>query len=844
MQSIEQARHALRAGLAAGEDGAALLGRYSDAVAELVGQRASAAIDATAGRFGPITIVAIGALGRRELAPHSDLDLVILSRQASGDGESEFDLFVRSFVHPLWDVGLRPNVIVHDSETWLAAAVDDLTLCTALLDVRPLAGDAEMVAYLRDQAVERFFGPRRETFLRRLAEEVEDRHARYGGTVYLVEPDLKLGPGGLRDLAVVQWCLMATHGSMDIEALAGEDRVRPRLASIIASSRSTLFRLRIALHLAANRPQDRLVFQYQERLPPLLGLIGDGPIADAELVGAIELAMQSYYRAARDLLRYGRRVCERCMPERPREGVTRRLDERFAIVDGRLTHDGAQLFTETPILALEAIELARDQEVELSGETFDAIAEALAQPSAQRLADEPEAQRRFLDLLCHPDDFGRPPSLDLCNELRILEKLVPEFAPIRGRMQHDTYHVYTVDEHTLQAISMLKRLARGEHNKDFPLATALHLEIDDPRVLYLATLVHDTGKAGPGDQCESGAEIARTVATRSGLSPSEVERCALLVREHLAMPLLSQKRDLSDPLLIAEFAEKVRDRQTLKELYLLSLVDMAQVRPGNLTSWKLTLLDELYLLTSAHLQRGTLRGRPRSPRVGELAGMPERYYSLYHLEMRMHHQALVESLLSGDRQALLDLESGSGALRLTLVARDRPGLLAQTAAVLDDHGVEVMAADVFSAPGTPPVVVDLFRVAAKEGPEHGVDVATVTAMEHALQQGLSREALQTPPSPRRAARWRRGPRVPTRIAFDSDPSGNRTIVEVETEAGSDVLRRMTLAFAAEGIEILLARCNTEAERAANVFYVPVLSAPKRDALAERIRTYLSGARAG
>jgi [protein-PII] uridylyltransferase len=304
------------------------------------------------------------------------------------------------------------------------------------------------------------------------------------------------------------------------------------------------------------------------------------------------------------------------------------------------------------------------------------------------------------------------------------------------------------------------------------------------------------------------------------------------------MPLLSQKRDLSDPLLIAEFAGRVGDHETLRELYLLSLVDTASVRPGNLTAWKLTLLDELYLQTRAQLRRGTIVARRHVVRRGEPENMPDRYYGLFHLDMRRQHGALVERLVAEDRNALLELELGSGALRLTLVARDRPGLLAQFTAILDDHAIVVLAADVFTSPGPPALAVDVFRVASAAGPEQGIDVLTITAIEQQLQEALPREALLAPPKRRVARPWSGAPRTETRIVFDSDPAGERTIVEVETEAGTDVLRRVTLAFAAEGLEILIARTGAEANRASNVFYVAALAEAAQQSLGRRLREYL------
>lgn len=836
-QALEDARSRLRTRLREETDGAVLLGELSSEVERTVIDLAAPALAAAVPHAGRLVLLAVGALARRELAPHSDLDLVLLTERED-DPAAAIDEVARRVAHPLWDAGLRPNLVVHTPEAWLAGAVDDLTLCTELLDARPLCGDPEPLAALQTAAWARFFGDARAGLLQRLDEEARERHGRYGGTVYLVQPDLKHGPGGLRDWAATRWCLRATHGTDDLQVLQQQGHVGPRVAKLLETARGTLLRLRAALQLSAKRGQDRLVFQYQELMPPLLGLLPDEPVDDARLVSAIEEAMQGYFRAAHDMLRYGARVRARCQPAAHSAAApSRRIDERFAIQDGRLVATEPDLFVESPVLALEALALARRHDVELAGETFDAIAEAAGTPEARRLHAEPEAQRRFLALLVDPDEgVGGSSTLSLCNELRLLERVVPEWAPIRGRMQHDTYHVYTVDQHTLNAVAMLKRIARGEHNKDYPLATALHLQLDDPTVLYLATLVHDAGKAEEGDQCETGGVIARRVAERAGLLAAEVDRCARLVAEHLTLPLLSQKRDLNDPLLIAELGERIADRRALTELYLLSLVDMACVRPGNLTSWKRTLLDELYLLTLGYLRRGH---RPIATRVAppdEPEGMPDRYYSLYERQLRTQHFGLAERLRAEKRRTLLDLQPASGSLRLTMVALDRPGLLAHAAAVFDEHDVEVHAADVFTQPTQPRVAIDIFRVAPRNPSAVGIEPATLAAMEQALEEDHPAET--EPPKPRSRRPWESGIRVTTRVEFGRDPAGERTIVDVQTAEAPGVLRRITRAFFEEGHEILLARCDTEADRASDVFYVPPMDEAAQARLRERLERYL------
>jgi len=831
---LDAARDDLRAALRSGEGGAALALRFADVVDSVVRRSAQRAFDEAQRAPSEFCLAAVGGLGRRELAPYSDLDLVLLAPNAT---EAEVEALVRGIVHPLWDAGMRANVRADHPSAWLADAASDITSCTGLLDLRPLLGDEGLADALREQAFSEFLGPRRGEFLDRLDAEAAERHERYGGTVYLVEPDLKHGPGGLRDVAALEWALRATHGTTDLGQLALDGHVPPNMAALLQEARDVVLRLRIALHLAAKRAQERLGFAYQELLPPLMGRVPEG-VDDARLIESVERTMQEYYRSARVLLHYGQRLRERCRPRQNVVSMVRRLDERYSIARGHLVYTGEVPLARDPVQCFRALARARDRHVPLDGEMFDAIAEAFAVPESVGLVDDARVHAAFFDLLTNTDDFEHPSAVELASELGLIEAVVPEFGEIRGRMQHDTYHVYTVDQHTLAALGMLKRIARGDHNKDYPLATSLHLELDDWRVLYLATLVHDTGKASGRDQCESGAEVAWATARRLGLSDADVERCSMLVAEHLSMPLLSQKRDLSDPQLIADFARRVGTPAGLAELYLLSLVDTASVRPGNLTGWKLALLDELYLMARAHMRRGSTRVRHQEPAEDEPAGMPARYRNLFDADLRNQQGALVQRMLAEGDTVALELDVAAGGLRLTLAALDRPGLLAQTAAVFTELGVEVMAADVFSSDDTPPVAIDVFRVRSRGAEEHGVSMQLVEQMRARLANPWGPDEIQRTPPPRPTRLWSSRARTPTTVTFEDDPSGKRTIIEVETEAEADTLQRITLALAAEGIEILLARINVEAERAVDTFYVDRLDEDQQARLTDRLADYL------
>lgn len=798
-----------------------------------------------------LAVVAVGGLGRAVQFPHSDVDLVVLAGSGPLPEAEGLDAFMRELLHPLWDAKLQVNAVVRSAQEWLDQAVEDLTACTSLLDATHLAGDEALSRALVSEARARFFGDQRAHFLDRINDEVRIRHKRYGTTVYRVEPDLKLGPGGLRDLAVMQWALRATHGTEDLELLAERGLLGERVVQILGEAKDCLIRLRTALHLAAGRAQDRLVFRHQESMPQLLGMVDGGPgeVPDEVLVEAIESFMQDYYRAAGDVARHGVRVFARCLPPRVRAQVDLRIDERFHIQDSRLFHYGSSSpFEGRPLLALDAIRLAQDYGARIGARTADAIAEAMAGPDAEALVGDPEAQRRFLQILVDLRDAEGLSALETAFELGLIERLVPEFAASRGRMQHDSFHVYTVDQHTLYAVEFIKALSRGDYRKDYPLATALALGLDDLAPLCLATLLHDVGKPF-GDQCEEGARIAHEACRRAGLDDEVRERVAMLVHEHLTMPLLSQKRDLSDPLLIREFAQTVGNRRALTELYLVSLADMATVSPDFLTSWKLTLLDELFLSTLAHLRRGE-PPRPGHDRPDEPAGLPERYYALFDVEMRRRHLQLIQAFRSdnglngagqgggapsarrsrGERPVHIDLAEGAGHVRLTLVTRDRPGLLSDAAAALHELGCDVVAADIFSVPGDPALVLDVFRIAADERLPLGPDF--VARAESTLARFVTREKRPAPPRGRR--RRRRGLRSGTAVHFREDPSGERSVVEVETEERSGVLARMTAAFAACGLDIEVARLTTEGHHVHDVFYVKKLYPEAQEGLRRRL----------
>lgn len=823
-ERLEGARTELRIGLGTAVPGLQLSRAFSQAMSGIIKSVARDVAEHA-------TILSIGALARGELCPFSDIDLVALVDE--GD-EERAESRLSDLVRPLWDLSLRVNAILLTPQSWLEQAEHDITQRTSILDAQVLVGEPARFTAVTERASQ-FWGGGRAAFIEALVEDGRERQRRYGGTVYRVEPDIKHGPGGMRDLHNVDWSLQATYGTRDPDVLVERGVLSPRGARALADSRDELLRLRCALHLAAGRAQERMVFRYQEDMPELLGLVPPGgSVEDAVLVQAIEAFMQSYYRAALDVVRYGGRVLSRVSPVTSGRTIEA-VDQDFHLVDDELSARRPLDFVQAPGLALGAIAQARDRGVVLSAELLDSIDSAVGELPWGRLCGDREAQRRFLELLVNPADAGSPTAVQVLHDLGLLEQLVPEFAPSRGRMQHETFHVYTVDQHSLFAVEYLKSVGRGDYRKDRPLATAVHLGLDDLRVLYLAALLHDSGKAY-GEQCVEGAKIARVAAQRAGLGGADADRCGKLVAMHLEMPMISQKRDLSDLALIADFAEEVGDKRTLAELYLLSLADTASVAPDFLTEWKATLLDELYLLTAAQLSARRMKMIGARGSEDEPEGLPDRYYMVFDPELRKKHKELLESF-DHSIPVRLVMEDGSGAIRLTILAPDRRGLLFAVAAALDDAGYDTLAADIYSIDHKDQALaLDVFRIAPRD-PERAADAELVPMLESEIARRLGEldTHLEAPPVPLPQVGGRKS--VDASVTFSLDTKGRRSVIEIIAPDRPGVFRLVTLAFASLGIDVELAKVVTDARESresAYVVFVPRLDEARMQAVEARL----------
>jgi [protein-PII] uridylyltransferase len=832
---LEPARPEL-GGLALGRRNAALLDEVLRALFARVAERFPGL---------SVEVAAVGSYGRGAVAWRSDLDVRLLARDVDAVAP-----LADALLYPLWDMGVAVGHQVVTVDELCASAGRDLPAATSLLDWRHVAGDAALGDALRARAAAGLFAhselPR---FMARLAEEVGQRHARFGGSVYLLEPDVKNGAGGLRDLDVALWAAKARYGVGRLEELLRVGGLLPREASEIRAARELLWRIRNLLHLHAGRRSDRLTFDEQESLAVLLGH-GEGG-------DAVEHLMSDYYRAARTISRARETLLARATPvfgkRRPRGED---LGGGVHVFDGCVTLADRDALRADPALALRIVHAAATRGLPLFGHSRDAVLRATTDPTfCAELRARPEAARLFVELVAMRGETPfRGSVLGELHDLGLLLAMIPEFGPVVGRVHHDVYHVYTVDVHSVAAVDRLKSLARGELAAEFPLASRVAAEAARPDMLYLATLLHDVGKAiGGTDHAERGAQMARPILERLGFSADDVDAACHLVRRHLVMYHVATRRDLDDPRTIEEFSSLVDGREGLRDLYLLTVADVSTTSPTAMTSWKARMLDELFLGTDARLADPQPSRRAAAARVAHavaeveavvasrpgsdadraaqarfladyLGSMPERYLLANAPIAIAAHAEVARLHAEGGVSVALVPSRHPEAAELCVVATDRPGLLAAIAAAIAASRLEVHAAEIHSrpVPGDPPRVqaVDLFWVRDRA---EGVDAVAralpklVRDIEAVVRGGVDPSALARHRVS--SALARPSPPVATRVSIDDRASSTHTVVEVTTRDRPGLLHAIAACLHRLGLSIAVAKINTEGARVADVFYV-------------------------
>ena len=530
-------------------------------------------------------LVAVGGYGRGELFPHSDVDLLILLPFAPDDALRNK---LEQLVQMLWDLGLEIGHSIRTVDECLSESAADITVQTSLLEARLICGNRKLFNTLRERYT-LAMDPR--AFFQAKVLELRQRHVKYENTPYSLEPNCKESPGGLRDLQVILWVAKAAGLGDSWRELAANDMITPTEARQLAEKERAFKDIRIRLHLHTNRREDRLIFDVQNQVAETFGF------QTTEARRASEVLMQRYYWAAKAVTQLNSILLQNIEARLfPQPSVSRPVNDRFNEVNGMIDIAHDKVFEETPSAMLE-IFLLLEQHGELKGmtaRTQRALWHARFRIDASFRRD-PQNRELFLQILKAPK--GITHALRNMNQLSILGRYLPAFRRIIGQMQHDLFHVYTVDQHILMVLRNVRRFAIPEHAHEYPFCSQLMANFPQPWLIYIAALFHDIAKGRGGDHSELGKVDARRFCREHGLSKEDTELVVFLVEHHLQMSHVAQKQDLSDPDVIRAFVKVVKDERHLTALYLLTVADIRGTSPKVWNAWKGKLLEDLYRMS-------------------------------------------------------------------------------------------------------------------------------------------------------------------------------------------------------------------------------------------------------
>lgn len=778
-----------------------------------------------------IALVAVGGYGRGELQPASDVDLLILLAPRS---EKRHRDAIERFLTLLWDAGLEIGQAVRTVKQCARIARDDVTIATNLMESRLLCGADSLHREMRTATGPNRIWPTDRFFRAKLEEQVE-RYRKFDNTAYRLEPNIKEGPGGLRDIQIVGWVAKRHFGAETLAGLVDHGFLTRDEYERLAAGQELLWRIRWCLHRAAGRREDRLLFDYQRELAQRFGETDPNPNR------AVEAFMQRYYRTVIELQRLNELLLQffrEAILEPTDRLPLQQLNERFRVRGETLEIVHEQVFRESPPALLEMfLLLARHPEIRgIRAATLRRLRDDLDVIDDGFRAD-PEARRLFLELLREPQRVPR--QLFRMNRYGVLGAYLPAFERIVGRMQYDLFHSYTVDEHTLRVMRNLMHFRSREEPERFPLCCELMQQFEEPELLYITALFHDIAKGREGDHSELGAVEAESFCREHGLSSVQTGLITWLVRHHLLMSITAQRRDLSDPTVIHDFARTVSSIGHLNHLYVFTVADICATNPGLWNSFKDNLLVELYNKAMQALWRGLDNPIDKDERIAEVQAqartlladrdvdpaaidalwqdLGETYFLRHNVdEIAWHTGALLRHGGSDEPLILLRRETQRGSTELFVSRPDHRYRFALVTAVLDRMRLSVVDARILTSRSGR--TMDTYLVLEANG-EPIADDFRIEDIRRGLEKALATPERLPGPSGRRASRRLRHFEVPLRIESEYNEEQDVTAVEITAGDRPGLLSRIARAFLDAGVRVHNARVATVGERIDDVFFV-------------------------
>lgn len=781
-----------------------------------------------------VSLVAVGGYGRGELLPHSDIDILILTRK---DNANKYKSCISAFLTLLWDIGLEIGQSVRSIKQCKKEAVNDITVATALMESRTITGPAELQTEMLALTTGKRVWPIKQ-FLRAKWDEQNARHQKYHDIDYALEPNVKTSPGGLRDIQTIAWVAKRHFAASSFQDLVDLGFLKESEMTMLNRGQQFLWKLRYGLHLLEGRREDRLLFDKQRELAKLFGY------ADDEKSLGVEKLMKQYYRAVANLRALNDVLLQHFDEVILREGErvkVVKINKRFQIRNGYIEAIYPEVFKRYPSALLEIFVLmAQNPKIEaIRASTIRLLRDN------RRLIDEDYRYdirniTLFMELLRSPHKM----TLQIRRMARygILGRYLPEFGHIMGQMQHDLFHIYTVDAHTLQVVENMRLLRLPDAAELYPVAAHIYKSLPKVELLYIAGLYHDIAKGRGGDHSTLGMVDAENFCTRHRLSSWDTKLVCWLVDKHLLMSMTAQRKDISDPEVIHEFATAMGDKLHLDYLYTMTVADIRATNPELWNSWRASLMKQLYLNTKRALRLGLENPLDREERIADkketaMTKLEERgvdkesiqqiwtnandEYFLRESSSNIvwHTEAIASFTEPGPLVSTNELMQNTveGATQIFIYMKNSNFLFAKSAAAFEKLNLNIQGARIFTSDND--YCMDTYTVLEESGQPVGNKPKRLAEIKKVVTEYLNSETKAIAPTPVRLSRKDKYFSHGIEINWLNSPGRNFSTIEVNCPDRSGILASIGKVFAENGINILDARLTTLGERVEDLFFV-------------------------